>query len=331
LSYPASSSSFYRKAISGATPVEVVDKFILKDKWRDREIPVKIYYPQEEGSFPAIIFSHGAGGSKDSFSYLGRFWASCGYVCIHPTHLGSDISIAKKIGLQALLEITNDPEFWSERPQDISFLIDSLENIEQQVPQLKGKINQSFIGVAGHSYGAYTSMLLAGAVITMPSGDEVSFRDDRTTVFLAISPQGTNRLGLKEHSWAKINAPTMTVSGSKDQGWEGNPASWRLEAFKSMPRGDKYHVLVEGANHFSFDLQVRIAKNIASKANRGNKNSEEVNLFELDRNSRIRIYLQSASIAFWDAYLKLKKPGKEYLWSDALKIDSNGEVAILLK
>jgi hypothetical protein len=98
-----------------------------------------------------------------------------------------------------------------------------------------------------------------------------------------------------------------------------------------MPRGDKYHVLVEGANHFSFDLQVRIAKNIASEANRGNKNSEEVNLFELDRNSRIRIYLQSASIAFWDAYLKLKKPGKEYLWSDALKIDSNGEVAILLK
>lgn len=331
MSYPASSSSFYRKAISGAIPVEVVDKITLQDKWRDREIPVKIYYPQEEGSFPAIIFSHGAGGSKDSFSYLGRFWASCGYVCIHPTHLGSDFSIAKKIGLQALLEITNDPELWSERPQDISFLIDSLENLERQVPQLKGKINPSFIGVAGHSYGAYTSMLLAGAVVTMPSGNEVSFRDDRTAVFLAISPQGTNRLGLNKHSWAKINAPTMTVSGSKDQGWEGNPASWRLEAFNLMPRGNKYHVLVEGANHFSFDLQVRIAKNIGSKANRSKKRSEEINLFELDRNSRIRIYLQSASIAFWDAYLKLKSTGKEYLWSDALKIDSNGEVAILLK
>ena len=326
-----SSSSFYRKAISGANFIEVADNISIKDNWRNREIPLKIYYPQEEGSFPLIIFSHGAGGSKDSFSYLSRFWASCGYVCIHPTHFGSDVSILQKIGLQALLEITNDPELYSQRPQDISFIIDSLDELEQQVPQLKGKIDQSVIGVSGHSYGAYTAMLLAGAVIDLAVGDEESFQDDRIGVFLGISPQGTNRLGLNKNSWDKIRNPMMMVSGSKDQGWEGKPASWRLEAFNYMPVGDKYHVLIEGANHFSFDLQARIAKNIAPRMNRGKNTLRDKNLAEFDQNSRIKIYLKSTSIAFWDAYLKLKSSGKEYLWSDTLKIDSSGEVELYLK
>lgn len=325
-----SSSSFYRKGISGASYVEVVEQIILKDSWRNREIPIKIYYPQEDGSFPLIIFSHGAGGSKDSFSYLSQFWASCGYICIHPTHLGSDVSVLQKIGLQALLEVTNDPELYSERPHDISFIIDSLDEIEQQIPQLKGKINRDVIAVSGHSYGAYATMLLAGSVIEMAAGDEESFQDDRIGFFLGISPQGTNRLGLNKRSWDKIKAPMMMVSGSKDQGWEGKPASWRLEAFNYMPPGNKYHLLVEGANHFSFDLQPKIAKNIGLKTKRQNAVREK-QLSEFDQNSRIKIYLKSATIAFWDAYLKRKSSGKEYLWSDTLKIDSNGEVELYLK
>jgi len=44
--------------------VGMVDNIVLKDDRRDRELPVKIYHPQEPGSFPAIVFSHGTGGSK---------------------------------------------------------------------------------------------------------------------------------------------------------------------------------------------------------------------------------------------------------------------------
>lgn len=325
-----SSSSFYRKGISGANSVEVVEEIIIKDSWRNREIPLKIYYPKEDGVFPLIIFSHGVGGSKNSFSYLSRFWASCGYVCIHPTHLGSDVSVLQKIGLQALLELTNNPELYSERPHDISFIIDCLEEIEQQLPQLAGKINRDIIAVSGHSYGAYTTMLLAGSVIEMAAGEEESFPDDRIGFFLGISPQGTKRLGLTKNSWHKINAPMMLVSGAKDQGWEGKPASWRMEAFKYMPPGNKYHLMVEGANHFSFDLQPKIAKHIDLKTKQKNVMREK-QLFEFDQNSRIKIYLKSASIAFWDAYLKQKSSGKEYLMSDTLKIDSNGEVELYSK
>ena len=324
------SASLYLKAGSTVSNVGAVD-ITLNDARRNRPLPARIYYPQEDGSFPVIIFSHGAGGSRESFSYLSRFWASSGYVCIHPTHFGSDLSVLQRIGLQALLETTNDPEVWSERPQDISFIIDSLEKIEQQVPQLKGKINSSFIGVSGHSYGAYTSMLLAGAVIAMPGDETASFRDDRVWVFLGISPPGTGRQGLNLGSWDRINAPLMTVSGTEDLGLEGKPASWRMEAFKYMSPIDKYHVLVKGANHFSFDPDVSTTRTTSQRRARGNNLSTARNQLELESKKLIKIYLQSASIAFWDAYLKFQKPAKEYLKSESLQTYSNGDVTIFAK
>ncbi|HAJ64371.1 MAG TPA: hypothetical protein DCP31_38305 [Cyanobacteria bacterium UBA8543] len=325
-----SSGSLYVKADSEVTNVGAID-LILKDEQRHRKVPIRVYYPQEKGIFPVIIFSHGVGGSKESFSYLGRFWSSYGYVCIHPTHLGSDLSVLQRVGLQALLETTNDPEVWSERPQDISFIIDSLEKLEQQVPQLNGKINPSFIGVSGHSYGAYTTLLLSGAVIAMPGDETVSFRDERTCVFLAISPPGTGRQGLHLDSWDRIIDPVMTVSGTEDMGLEGKPASWRREAFKFMPPRDKYHVLVKGANHFSFDPDARGARTPSGRINKDNLPPRARDLLELENKNLIKISLQSASMAFWDAYLKFQKPAKEYLRSEALQAYSGGDVAIFLK
>lgn len=325
------SASFYVQANSEVTNV-CVDNILIKDELRNRELPVRVYYPQESGSFPAIIFSHGTGGSKESFSYLGKLWASCGYVCIHPTHLGSDFSCLAKVGLQALLEITNQPESWLERPKDISFVIDSLSEIEQQIPDLAGKINQSFIGVSGHSYGAYTTMLLAGAIIEMPGVKAASLgRDDRAWAFLPISPPGTGRLGLNDCSWDKIAAPVMSISGTKDQGWEGEPPTWRMEAFKYMRPCDKYHVLIKGANHFSFDPDAGIRKKPFQRINRINKIARSQNLQEEESKILLKNYLKNASIAFWDAYLKFKKPAKDYINSDTLTKSSNGDITIFNK
>src|ERR1035438_4607007 len=69
--------------------IEIVDNYELNDASRSRQLPIKIYYPQQEraGGYPVVIFSHGSGGSKDGYSYLGRFWAENGYVVIHVTHL----------------------------------------------------------------------------------------------------------------------------------------------------------------------------------------------------------------------------------------------------
>jgi Platelet-activating factor acetylhydrolase, isoform II len=37
-----------------------------------------------------IAFSHGIGGSRRDYSYLGRHWASKGYASLHVQHVGSD-------------------------------------------------------------------------------------------------------------------------------------------------------------------------------------------------------------------------------------------------
>ena len=67
-----------------------------QDKPRQREVPVKIYFPKTgDGPFPVIIFSHGLGGSRDGYEYLGRHWASHGYVSVHLQHKGSDTAVWK--------------------------------------------------------------------------------------------------------------------------------------------------------------------------------------------------------------------------------------------
>ena len=68
------------------------------DAKRDRNVPVKIYFPKDgPGPFPVVVFSHGLGGSRDGYEYLGRHWAGCGYVSVHVQHIGSDDSVWKDV------------------------------------------------------------------------------------------------------------------------------------------------------------------------------------------------------------------------------------------
>src|ERR1044071_3671029 len=88
-------SLFFPLPISAAPTygVGTVENLVLRDASRNRDVPVKIYYPRSKDpqeKFPVIVFSHGAGGSKDGYAYLGETWAQAGYVCVHPEHFGSD-------------------------------------------------------------------------------------------------------------------------------------------------------------------------------------------------------------------------------------------------
>jgi predicted dienelactone hydrolase len=123
-----------RWAIADQTfPVGTIENLVLHDSSRNREVPLKIYYPQTQNpssKFPIIFFSHGAGGSKDGYGYLGKFWASHGYICIHPDHEGSDSRIIRRgrplLTLRAIKQSVQNPENLINRPLDISFILDSL-------------------------------------------------------------------------------------------------------------------------------------------------------------------------------------------------------------
>jgi predicted dienelactone hydrolase len=289
---------------AGPHKVLTVDHLVLRDSARNKGLPVKIYYPDGEGPFPVIIFSHGAFASKDTYWALGEYWASYGYVSIHPSHDDSRKDSGYRGGL---MQVIRDSRLWESRPRDISFVIDSSGEIEKLAPELRGKLDRSRIGVGGHSYGAYTAQGIGGATVTMP-GESVprSFADKRVKAVVIMSPQGEGEMGLTSHSWDNMRLPTLLIYGSRDMGTERRTPTWRSQPFYKGPPGDKYDVELEGATHFTFVGPFR-------------KPGHQSMLFKCAK---------LETVAFWDAYLKGDPAGKAYLASDALVKFSNGAVRV---
>ncbi|BAC89630.1 alpha/beta hydrolase family protein [Gloeobacter violaceus] len=328
---------------SGSKSFEVgtVETLPLADASRHREIPLKIFYPVAAGSFPLILFSHGSGGSKDSYDYLGQYWARHGYVSFHPTHHGSDTAVLKNEGLRAMMGSNDDPHQWVDRVRDMAFLLDSLDRIGLQVPAIAGKIDRERIAAAGHSFGAYTAILLAGASVVMPTGETVGFRDPRFRAFLTISPQGSGLNGLVPNSWMHIEAPVMSITGSEDKGRTGQSAEWRLEAYYNMPPGNKYLIVIQGAGHFGFsDRSLEgLGDAESSKGGRfggmfrrgeGGAMARRMARMQIDPQS-VHQYTQIASLAFWDAYLKDEAAAREHLASGEIFADNEHLVSLWAK
>jgi len=280
---------------AGPYYVLTVERIVLHDAARNKDLPLKIYYPDAPGPFPVIVFSHGALASKDSYSELGRHWASFGYVSIHPSHADS---IADSGYRGTLRDAISDPRGWENRPRDISFIIDSLAEIEKRAPQLNGKLDQRHIGVGGHSFGAYTAELIGGMNILLPGKDgPQSFADKRVSAILLLSPQGEGRMGLTAHSWDKLRLPMLLMYGSLDFGPWGEAPVWRSEAFQKAPSGNKYEVELDGGTHMGF----------AGPSRRGGVQNGVFQCAKVE------------TLAFWDAYLKQIPAAKQFLDSDGLK------------
>lgn len=330
----------------------VIDLLTLHDGARGKDLELQIIYPRAGGPYPVIIFSHGAGGSRSTARPLVTFWASAGYVVICPTHAesvqlylrehpGTRISAINNSGQQLkyrlLRDIATHPEDWENRAADISFILDSLGQIAEQTPQLHGLLDQTRIGVAGHSYGAYTTMLIGGAKVTPPGAISTeTFADDRAQALLVLSGQGVGRLGLTESSWEAIHTPMMVMSGSADSAAGGMDIVSRRDPFDYAPAGDKYLVWIEGAMHSSFTgklassapmdrLEARLLEVIsASKpANSNPRNAaDQVAIFDC-----VRV----ESLLFWDAYLKSDTSATARLKAADSTVLSGCEAAITWK
>lgn len=285
---------------AGASRVRILDKIVLHDSVRHKDIPLKIYYPEGKGPFPVIVFSHGAWASKDSYFALGQYWAGHGYVSIHPSHDDS----RKDSGFRGTLRDTiNDPAAWENRPKDISFVLDSLALIEKKAPALRGKIDRTRIGVGGHSFGAYTAEAVAGATVQMPDSlQPQSFADKRVRAFVVMSPQGSGEMGLTDHSWDNIRVPMLLMYGTRDFGTQRRTPTWRSQPFYYSPPGDKYDLVLEGATHFTFTGPLSVGGTVTK-------------LFEC---------VEIASQAFWDVYLKDNRQAKQFLGGGGLEKSCDG-------
>jgi predicted dienelactone hydrolase len=295
----------------GPFPVTEVGDLVLRDARRDKDLHVRIFYPQAPGRYPVIVFSHGAGGSQNCCEALTAHWASYGYVTIQPTHDDSAVQRrdAKEEDIRfarAVRDALKQPALWESRPRDVSFVLDSLQELQRLVPGLAGKIDAQHIGVGGHSMGSFTTEAVAGALVALPGKPATSFGDGRVKAALSLSPQGPGQFGLTETSFSTMRVPFLGVTGSQDSLGPIANADWHKAPFELSPAGDKYQMFIEGANHMSFITtrapvpgRAQLAENILG-------------------------YTNSVALAFWDAYLKDDASAKQYLRSDGVETLSKG-------
>jgi predicted dienelactone hydrolase len=300
---------------AGPYSVAEVPDVVLHDSKRDRDVHLRIFYPDQSGKFPVILFSHGAGGSQTCCDDLTRHWASYGYVTLQPTHDDSakqrrDAGTQNVRLLQAVRDALKNPALWESRPLDISLVIDSLPGLQQRLLALAGKLDMDHIGVGGHSMGSFTSEAIAGALVDLPGRPSTNMADTRVKAILCLSPQGPGQFGLTDHSFDQLALPYLGVTGTLDNlGPVASPA-WHKIPFERSQPGDKYEVLIQGANHMSFITAQTLLPSRAPQA------------------ESILEYTNSAALAFWDAYLKHDSAAKRYLQSDALEKFSQGAVEL---
>jgi dienelactone hydrolase len=287
------------KETGGPSAVET-SKFDWQDQKRDRNVPVKIYYPKAgAGPFPVIIFSHGLGGSRDGYEYLGQHWASHGYVSVHVQHLGSDSAVWQDVPpaerLKAMQKSTLNLKNATERPRDVSFAIDQLVKLNQEAGPMQHRLDLDRIGVAGHSFGSFTTLAIAGEVFPTFSGGELSAGDPRVKAAIAMSSPVPRDKSRWDAAFAKIHIPCFHMTGTKDDSPIGDTkAEVRRVPFDHIKGADQFLVTFQGGDHMIF-----------SGRTRGQGGGEKDEVFH-------RLILMS-STAFWDAYLKGDAEAKTWL------------------
>jgi len=265
---------------AGPFKVKVLECRNLKDAARDnRSVPIKVHYPEAEGAFPLVVISHGGGGNWDAHLFQAQHLASYGYVVLCPEHVYSNnirikYYMSRRGGrmkyVEGLRRTLTDPQVILGRPKDVSFAIDQAILWNKNHAKLKGKINTKKIAVMGHSYGAYTTLVVCGArpildylkpVVKPGKGFAKDLSDTRVTLGLAMSPPAPGGTRFNQNSYKMINCPLVCLSGSKDisqlyrQGKNQGqmmPATSRLKMFDLLPAGQKYFLWLENADHLAF-------------------------------------------------------------------------------
>lgn len=218
-----------------------------------RDIPLKVYSPaaSQPGPFPLVMVSHGLGGNGDiTIAYMAETLAEHGYVVVAVQHHRSDADYLNAHGSVALLAAASEEETRLLRPGDITFILDRIEAGATGIALLDpARLDLTRIGMAGHSFGAWTTLSCLGQ--TFDGGTDMA--DPRIDCGVAYSPQGPGTLGLAVGSWDGLTKPTFTMHGTEDTAPGTNDPEERHIPFDSMPAtGTKYHATLDGAQHEDF-------------------------------------------------------------------------------
>ncbi|PZO13257.1 MAG: dienelactone hydrolase [Leptolyngbya foveolarum] len=245
------------------------------DEDRQRTIPVEMYWSRNPQG-PLVVLSHGFGADRFFLKYMAEHLSSHGITVVSLEHPGSNLKALQ--GLPVDPDIIKSPsrllpasEFL-DRPRDVSFVLDRLENLNQQA-DFQGLFNTEDVTIIGHSLGGYTGLALAGAKLDLRSlqtfcdtiqplavspadwlqcaavdlpEQQADLSDDRIKQVMAMNPLVGQLFG--EAGLSEVKVPTLMMTATKDG--VTPTLDQQLKPFTQLA-GPKYLLAVIGGTHLS--------------------------------------------------------------------------------
>jgi hypothetical protein len=215
-------------------PTTAITKNIIELTSIERKytLQVRISAPVTGINLPVILFAHGFGSSMIGYDPLVEFWSANGFVVIQPTFADSKTLLGipdatHQDAINAYLQNPKAKHIWRQRVVDMKFILDQLNDIEDRVPDLSGKLDSSRIAAIGHSFGAHTVGMLLGARVISPGGlleEDMSDKRVKAAVLLSAGGRGGDALsdfakthfGYLDQTFDHLRTPTLVVAGDKD-------------------------------------------------------------------------------------------------------------------
>ncbi len=242
----------------------------LNDSSRKRQFYVMIHRPRTlpTGRTPVVILSHGLGEDPGYYARAAQHLATYGFVVALPQHPGSDAAHSQRFWQGATKEVFLLSEF-SDRPKDISYVIDELER--RNASEFGGTLDLKAVGVGGHSFGGYTSLAVAGATIDFANLEKecnsqygflntslllqcqalklprqtYNFRDLRVIAVNAFNPVNSAIFG--PTGLAQLKIPVLIAGGGYDP---ATPFVFeQMRSFAWLTTPTKYLAMVESQAH----------------------------------------------------------------------------------
>jgi hypothetical protein len=101
--------------------------------------------------------------------------------------------------------------------------------------------------MSGYSFGAVTTQAVSGQI--SPVG-VAKYTDSRIKAALVLSPSPPKRGNSPEEAFGKVSIPWMLMTGTEDNSplAGGASAEERQQVYQALPRGNKYELVLDGAN-----------------------------------------------------------------------------------